>query len=144
MSRIINGKIDLARQRTDFTALVRTAVETMRPLASEKSVELQCRFPEEVGEIVADRVRVEQVIWNVLANAVKFTPAGGRVELALAQHDGMIELTVYDTGEGIAPEVLPHIFEAFRQGTPARRAREAGWGSDWRSRGSWRRCMVAT
>jgi hypothetical protein len=128
MSRIINGKIDLALQRTDFTALVRNAVETIRPLASEKSVELQCRFPEKVGEIVADRVRVEQVIWNVLANAVKFTPAGGRVELALAQRDGMIELTVHDTGEGIAPQVLPHIFEAFRQGDSSTTRKKGGLG----------------
>ncbi|GEM_PF-1447466 len=128
MSRIINGKIDLVLQRTDFTALVRNAVETVRPLASEKSVELQCRFGDGVGEIVADRVRVEQVIWNVLANAVKFTPSGGQVNLALAQRGEMIELTVRDTGEGIAPEVLPHIFEAFRQGDSSTTRKRGGLG----------------
>ena len=85
-------------------------------------------FDESVGEVVADRVRVEQVIWNVLANAVKFTPAGGRVDVALAQRGGTIELTVRDSGEGIAPEVLPHIFEAFRQGDSSTTRKRGGLG----------------
>jgi PAS domain S-box-containing protein len=128
MSRIINGKVDLALQRIDFTALVRNAVETVRPLASEKSVALQCQFGETLGEVVADRVRIEQVIWNVLANAVKFTPEGGQVDLALAQRGGMMELVVRDSGEGMSPEVLPHIFEAFRQGDSSTTRKRGGLG----------------
>ncbi len=128
MSRIVNGKIDLTLQRTDFKALVGNAVETVRPLAHEKAIELTCVFDEGVGEVVADRVRVEQVIWNVLANAVKFTPAAGRVDVALAQRGGTIELTVRDSGEGIAAEVLPHIFEAFRQGDSSTTRKRGGLG----------------
>jgi hypothetical protein len=128
MSRIVNGKIDLRLQRTDFKALVRNAVETVRPLAHEKAIALQCVLDESVGEVVADRVRVEQVIWNVLANAVKFTPAGGHVDVALAQRGGTIELTVRDSGEGIAPEVLPHVFEAFRQGDSSTTRKRGGLG----------------
>ncbi len=128
MSRIVNGKIDLTLQRTDFRALVGNAVETVRPLAHEKAIALQCVLDESVVEVVADRVRVEQVIWNVLANAVKFTPAGGRVDVALAQRGGTIELTVRDSGEGIAPEVLPHVFEAFRQGDSSTTRKRGGLG----------------
>lgn len=128
MSRIVNGKIDLTLQRTDFKALVRNAAETVRPLAHEKGIELTCVFDESVGEVVADRVRVEQVIWNVLANAVKFTPAGGQVDLALGQRGATIELMVRDSGEGIAPEVLPHIFEAFRQGDSSTTRKRGGLG----------------
>jgi CheY-like chemotaxis protein len=128
MSRIVNGKIDLTLQRTDFKALVGNAVETVRPLAHEKAIELKCVFDADVGEVVADRVRMEQVIWNVLANAVKFTPAGGRVDVALAQRGASIELTVCDSGEGIAAEVLPHIFEAFRQGDSSTTRKRGGLG----------------
>ena len=128
MSRIVNGKIDLTLQRTDFKALVSNAVETVRPLANEKAIALQCALEEGVGEVIADRVRVEQVIWNVLANAVKFTPAGGCVDVAVAQPGGSIELSVRDTGEGIAPEVLPHVFEAFRQGDSSTTRKRGGLG----------------
>jgi PAS domain S-box-containing protein len=128
MSRIVNGKIDLTLQRTDFKALVGNAVETVRPLAHEKAIELTCVFDESVGEVVADRMRVEQVIWNVLANAVKFTPAGGRVDIVLGQRGTTSELMVRDSGEGIAPEVLPHIFEAFRQGDSSTTRKRGGLG----------------
>jgi len=128
MSRIVNGKIDLTLQRTDFRALVGTAVETVRPLASEKAIALQCSLEESIGEVIADRLRIEQVIWNVLTNAVKFTPAGGRVDVALAQHGDKLELSVRDTGEGIAAEVLPHVFEAFRQGDSSTTRKRGGLG----------------
>ena len=128
MSRIVNGKIDLILQRTDFRALVGTAVETVRPLASEKAIALQCSLAADIGEVIADRVRMEQVIWNVLTNAVKFTPAGGRVDVALTQRGDNIELSVRDTGEGIAPEILPHVFEAFRQGDSSTTRKRGGLG----------------
>jgi signal transduction histidine kinase len=126
VSRIISGKLRLTVQRVDVQQLAADALATVAPAAERKGVRLGSRLDPAVGPIQADQDRLHQVLWNLLANAVKFTPTGGAVDLIVsALPDGGVELSVVDTGAGIAPEILPFIFERFRQGD-SRSIREHG------------------
>ncbi|HLU76749.1 MAG TPA: response regulator [Burkholderiales bacterium] len=128
MSRIINGKIELVRQPVDLAAVVATAVDTLRPTADEKDVILQCSFGTPVDETLADRVRIEQVVWNVLSNAIKFTPDGGTVRVRLDRDDKQARIVVSDSGQGIPHEFLKHVFDAFRQADSTTTRRQGGLG----------------
>ncbi len=128
MSRIINGKIELSYQPVDLAAVVATAVETLRPVADEKSIMLECDFQPSVGETMADRMRVEQVVWNVLSNAIKFTPPAGRVCVRLEGDQTFAKIIVADSGQGIAAEFLKYVFEAFRQADSTTTRRQGGLG----------------
>ena len=128
MSRIINGKIELTYQPVDLAAVVATAVDTLRPGADEKSIVLDCSFQTAVGETMADRLRIEQVVWNVLSNAIKFTPPGGRVRVQLERDDAFAKIVIADSGQGIAEEFLKHVFEAFRQADSTTTRRQGGLG----------------
>ena len=122
MSRIVSGKMRLDVQRVDLAAVVDAAIETVRPAADAKGVRIE-RAMEPLGEpIHGDPARLQQVAWNLLSNAVKFTPRGGRVHVALTRRASQVELAIRDTGEGIAPEFLPHLYQRFRQadGTASR------------------------
>jgi signal transduction histidine kinase len=94
---------------------VSRALEDARFAALEKGVALDAHL-EPVGTVVADEHRIEQIVLNVTSNAVKFTPAGGRISVTLSQRDSFARLVVADNGAGIAPEFLPHVFEPFAQG----------------------------
>jgi signal transduction histidine kinase len=101
----------------DLGAVVRDAVETVRLSAENKGVVLQTEASSGVSLIImGDSGRLTQIVWNLLANAIKFTPPGGQVTVALASTDGGGTLTVADTGDGIEADFLPHVFERFRQG----------------------------
>jgi PAS domain S-box-containing protein len=115
MSRIIHGKVQLTPQPLQLAAVIRAAVETVRPVADEKQIGLKLVLDESIDDFVGDRGRMEQVIWNVLSNAVKFTPEEGLVEVSLSRVHACARITVTDTGMGIAPEFIPHVFERFRQ-----------------------------
>ena len=128
MSRIINGKIALAPARIDLQAVVQAAVETVQPAARSKGVTLECALADTPLPVDGDRQRLEQVLWNMLANAVKFTPPGGRIEVGLGQAGAGACISVTDTGEGIEPAFLPHLFEAFRQGDSTTTRRQGGLG----------------
>ncbi|MEQ8959008.1 MAG: hybrid sensor histidine kinase/response regulator, partial [Coleofasciculus sp. C2-GNP5-27] len=91
------------------------AIETVHLAAEAKSIQIQTHFIGKVGFIDGDSGRLQQVVWNLLSNAVKFTPAGGQVEVTLAAVDGFAQITVSDTGTGISADILPHIFDYFRQ-----------------------------
>jgi signal transduction histidine kinase len=126
-SRISSGKLRLSLDVVDVQTLVRDAADAIRPSALERDVQVEMRAPSALPVIRADRGRLRQVLANLLTNAVKFTPAGGRVELeAHAVAEG-VRLVVSDTGCGIAPELLPHIFVRFHQGKDAL-ARAQGLG----------------
>jgi signal transduction histidine kinase len=128
-ARIASGNLRLNLHDADLAAVVRSACEGIRPAAREKGIDLHC---EQIGaEPVVTRIdpaRLEQVLWNLLDNAVKFTPAGGRVSVALARGDDHAEVRVTDTGRGIAPEFLPHLFDRFAQAETGITGGTAGLG----------------
>ena len=129
VSRIIAGRAPLDLQEIDLADEVRGAVETILPIAEDKGVDVQVsELP--TARVVADRHRLEQVFVNLLGNAVKFTPAGGRVVVDMATSKQSLDVRVTDTGRGIDPAFVPHVFERFRQAdsTPTRSAGGLGLG----------------
>ena len=128
MSRIISGKVRLDVQRTDVAPVVRAAVETVTPAADAKSIRLQVVLDPHAGLVSGDPNRLQQVFWNLLSNAIKFTPKGGRIQVLLERVNSHLEVSVIDTGEGIAPEFLPHVFDRFRQADASTTRRHGGLG----------------
>ncbi len=116
ISRIISGKIGLNAQRVDLAAVVDEAVATIRPTADAKAVRLQTVIGLRHPIVSGDPDRLRQVMWNLLSNAVKFTPSGGQIYVRLERVNSHVEVIVSDTGRGIRPDFLPHVFERFRQG----------------------------
>jgi PAS domain S-box-containing protein len=115
MSRIISGKLRLDLQEIEPISVVEAAVETIRPSAAVKEIRLESLLDPLAGPVSADPARLQQVVWNLLSNAVKFTPKGGKIQVRLERVDSHIELSVSDTGQGIAPSFLPQLFQRFRQ-----------------------------
>jgi PAS domain S-box-containing protein len=115
VSRIIRGSLALNVQPVDLAAVLHQVVESLRPAAQGKGIAVHTTVDSTVSPVNGDPDRLQQVVWNLLSNAIKFTPAGGRVEARLEQQEGGLRLRVADTGQGIAPEFLPHVFERFRQ-----------------------------
>jgi signal transduction histidine kinase/ActR/RegA family two-component response regulator len=115
VSRIISGKLQLRLSMTDLSPLIHEAADAVRPAADAKGVRLVVDVDPDIGDTVADPDRFRQVMWNLLSNAVRFTGRAGRVEVTADRSDSAIVVHVRDTGVGIAPEHLPHIFERFAQ-----------------------------
>jgi PAS domain S-box-containing protein len=128
MSRIISGKVRLDVQPLDLPAVLLEAVETVRVSASAKGVRLQTVIDPINASILGDPNRLQQVFWNLLNNAVKFTPKGGRVQALLQRINSHVEVSVVDTGEGISPDFLPYIFNRFQQADPSTTRRYGGLG----------------
>ena len=114
MARILRGKLALNAAPVDLSAAIEGAIDTVRTAAAAKSIQIHSEIAE-VGKVSGDAVRLQQIVWNLLTNAIKFTPSGGRAEVALTQINGFAQISVTDTGKGISPDFLPHIFESFRQ-----------------------------
>src|SRR6185312_91557 len=119
--KMVNDLLDLAR-------VARLAIDAARPAAAAKGIEIEPRLDAAMGELRGDPDRLQQVIGNLLSNAVKFTGAGGRITVGLREEGGFTEITVADTGQGIAPELLPHIFDRFRQGDNSSTRQASGLG----------------
>ncbi|HYO13498.1 MAG TPA: ATP-binding protein [Thermoanaerobaculia bacterium] len=115
VSRIIRGSLTLSLQPVDLAALLHQVVESVRPAAQSKGIGVHTTVDPTVTPVNGDPDRLQQVVWNLLSNALKFTPGGGRVEVRLERQEAGLRLSVADTGQGIAPEFLPHVFERFRQ-----------------------------
>ncbi len=115
VSRIIIGKLRLSVQPVDLGTIIIAAVDGLRPAAEAKHIRLQLQLDSPAGQVSGDPDRLQQVAWNLISNAIKFTPKGGRVLVRLARIESHVEVTVSDTGPGIAPEFLPHVFDRFRQ-----------------------------
>ncbi len=128
VSRITHGRIELHLQLLDLATLVRRVAEGIRPRVSEQQQELQVRLPDGPIQIEGDPVRLEQIAVNLLTNAVKYTPRGGRVVVALQQRQGEAELSVRDTGVGLAPEAMAHVFDLFTQAEPPPGGAQRGLG----------------
>jgi signal transduction histidine kinase len=127
VSRIVAGRLQLERTSVHLVDPVRTAVDTLRPLAQDKGVRLECDLSS-APTLKADPVRVQQVVGNLVHNAIKFTPEGGTVSVRVAATPTDAEITVSDTGAGIAAEFLPHVFEPFRQADAGPRRAYGGLG----------------
>ena len=128
ISRIISGKMRLEVAPVDLVAVVESALEVVRPAADAKGVILRPVLDSSASHVTGDAARLQQVVWNLLANAVKFTPKGGRVDIRLVRIDSSVELTVRDTGVGIPVDFLPHVFERFRQADGASTRSHGGLG----------------
>ena len=115
MSRIISGKVRLDVQRVDLKRVVEAAIDTVRAAADAKAVRLQIVLDPLARPVSGDPNRLQQVFWNLLSNAIKFTPKNGRVQVVLERVNSHLEVSVSDSGEGISPEFLPHVFDRFRQ-----------------------------
>ena len=116
VSRIITGKLRLNLETLDLPNAVQSAVDAIQPTAEAKGVRLQVTVDSSAGAVTGDPDRLQQIFWNLLSNAIKFTPKNGRVQVLVEKIDSHIEITVADSGIGIQPEVLPYIFDRFRQG----------------------------
>ena len=128
MSRIISGKLRLDVQRIDLADVIRTAAETVEPAAAAKDIRLQLVLDPLAGPVSGDPNRLQQVFWNLLSNAIKFTRRGGRVQVLLERINSHLEVSVIDSGEGIDPAFLPHIFDRFRQADASTTRRHGGLG----------------
>jgi PAS domain S-box-containing protein len=115
VSRIIAGQLRLDKEPMPFRPVVESAVESIGPGAEAKSIGLTLELGDDPAIIIGDQARLQQVVWNLLSNAIKFTPEGGGVRVSLDVTESRVELVVGDTGVGIAPAFLPHVFERFRQ-----------------------------
>jgi len=128
VSRIISGKMRLEVRPVELTPIVEGAVDAVRPAAEAKQLQLEAFVDPSVGLIFCDPNRIQQVLWNLVSNAVKFTPAGGRAEVEVTGMDGHVVISVRDTGEGIDQEFLPYVFDRFRQNDEKPARKHAGLG----------------
>ncbi len=115
VSRIVAGTMQVEMQAVEPVAVIRAALETVRPAAESKGITLTSNVDAEAGPVTGDPSRLQQVLWNLLTNSIKFTPKCGTVGVRVQAVDGQVEVTVEDTGPGIPPAFLPHVFEQFRQ-----------------------------
>lgn len=115
VSRIVAGKLRLTVENVDVLRLLTASVDGVRPSADAKGITITSSFSPDLGTIVADSTRLQQIVWNLLTNAVKFTPKGRSIEASARRTSSHIQIAVADTGEGIEPAFLPHVFEPFRQ-----------------------------
>ena len=128
ISRIASGKLRLEMGPIELQAVIESAVETVRATAEAKHLTLARSLDPEVEPVIGDATRLQQVMWNLLSNALKFTPVGGRIDIRLRRRGEDAEVTVQDSGQGIAPALLPHIFDRFRQGDSSSTRPQGGLG----------------
>ncbi|MDQ6638242.1 MAG: ATP-binding protein, partial [Pseudomonadota bacterium] len=128
MNRIVSGKVRLEVQPTDIGAVVEAAIDSIRPSADAKSLGLHVAVDARAGVITGDPNRLQQVVWNLLTNAVKFTPRGGRIDVVAECVDGHVEVTVRDDGIGIDAHFLPQVFDRFRQADASTTRSHGGLG----------------
>lgn len=128
IARVMSGKLRLESQPVDLTSVALAAIDVVAPTAMAKGVEIRSEFHPGASMMMGDPDRLQQIIWNLLVNAVKFTEAGGIVTVGITSVEGLLTLTMADTGEGITPDFLPQIFERFRQADPSASRRHGGLG----------------
>ncbi|HVK67149.1 MAG TPA: ATP-binding protein [Polyangium sp.] len=128
MGRISSGKAHLDMRSVDLHDVVALVLSSVAPSAAAKQIQLESSSRPFSGRVRGDPNRLQQVVWNLVSNAVKFTPSGGKVQVTLDRIDGHAEITVTDTGQGIKPEFMPHVFERFRQADSSMTREHGGLG----------------
>jgi PAS domain S-box-containing protein len=128
VSRIVRGMMTLERRRTDLSVVIREALDTVEPARDAKDIALDLQLDADLPVIDADPNRLRQVMWNVLSNAVKFTPAGGWLRVSARRDGGSLRIEVADSGDGIDPAFLPFVFDRFRQGDQSSTRHHGGLG----------------
>jgi signal transduction histidine kinase/CheY-like chemotaxis protein len=128
MSSIISGKVRLDMQRLDLASVIEATIETVRPTAQAKEIRLDIGLDAQAPPLRGDPNRLQQVFWNLLTNAIKFTPKGGRVSIQLTSAGSLLTVDVADDGEGMDPAFLPHVFDRFRQADASSTRRHGGLG----------------
>jgi PAS domain S-box-containing protein len=128
ISRIMNGKLCLDLRVLKLAPLIQAVVDDVRPAADAGSIKLETAFDSDVGPMLGDPDRLQQIVWNLLTNAIKFTPKDGDVHVRLERNDSHALITVNDNGQGIATELLPHVFERFRQADSSNTRSNGGLG----------------
>jgi signal transduction histidine kinase len=126
--RMATGRLKIDVHPLDLEPVIAASVEGVMPAARAKSIRVETTVDERPAVVMGDSLRLQQVLWNILNNAVKFTDAGGYVHLRLARDDPAFEIVIRDNGRGIAPEFLPRVFESFRQEEEGQGRREGGLG----------------
>jgi PAS domain S-box-containing protein len=128
VSRIINGQLHLNVHTLEPASMIEAGVEGVRPAADAKGIRIQMMLDPKAGPISGDSDRLQQIVWNLVSNAIKFTPSGGLVQVRLERVDSHVEITVSDTGAGINPEFLPFVFDRFRQADSSSTRKAGGLG----------------
>jgi signal transduction histidine kinase/ActR/RegA family two-component response regulator len=128
MQRISSGKLTLSLAPLELSPVVDAGVDTVRPVAAAKGIAIETTFEPDAGTVLGDHERLQQVVWNLVSNAVKFAAVGGHVAVGLSRADNHVQLTVEDDGPGLAPEFIPFAFDRFRQGDSSTTRRHGGLG----------------
>jgi signal transduction histidine kinase/CheY-like chemotaxis protein len=128
LSRISSGKMRLDLRRVEIDAVVQGALDAVRPAADAKAIRIRTKIDVHADSVVGDPARLQQVVWNLLMNAIKFTPSGGEIDVALRRDASSLAISIADTGQGIAPDMLPHVFERFRQADSSSTRAHGGLG----------------
>jgi signal transduction histidine kinase len=128
MARIISGKLRLKIDAVSLAEVAQAAIDVVAPGAAAKQITIDAVFPPALPFVSGDSERLQQVVWNLLSNALKFTDAGGRLRLEVAVDGGNVRLSVRDNGQGIAPDFVPYVFDRFRQADASASRRHGGLG----------------
>lgn len=130
VSRIVSGKMEVSRTAVDLGEVVRAALEAVQPSADTKRLQLRSHLDGSLGTVFGDALRLQQILSNLLTNAVKFTADFGAIRLIVRRADEFVEIVMSDNGRGISPDFLPWVFEPFRQadGSTTRRMVASAWG----------------
>ncbi|MEJ7638342.1 MAG: HAMP domain-containing sensor histidine kinase [Singulisphaera sp.] len=128
ISRIVSGNFKLEVQRFDIREVIEASIAAVMPAATAKGIRVHKLLDSLAGPVSGDPARLQQVVWNLVTNAIKFTPKGGKVQVLLERVNSHLEISVIDTGMGIKPEFLPHVFDRFRQADSTTTRRHGGLG----------------
>ena len=128
VSRIVSGKVRLEVRPCELSDIIRAGIDVVRSAAQAKDITLSAELDPAASAASCDAARMQQVVWNLLSNAIKFTPKGGRVHVKLAREASDLHIQVSDSGQGIGAELLPHVFDRFRQADSSTRRRYGGLG----------------
>ncbi len=128
VSHIVSGKLTVDVRMLDPAAIINAAIETIRPAAAAGKIAVHVQLDPAASWISGDPYRLHQIVWNLLSNAIKFTPKGGAINLKLAQDESQVIISVTDTGQGISPEFLPHVFDSFWQADSSSIRQHGGLG----------------